>query len=172
MIGSEDPGFPLDALCEQIVTRYHAALQRSLPRIRDELTQLTASTPSLRCVSLAFGELADRIEGHLAKEENLLFPALESLAVAEREGGTRPALPFATILHPIRLMETEHVGIEAALDRLCEAVSAVAEPDSLSPSWQSCATELAQLALDLREHHRVEDTLLFPRAIELDRRLL
>src|SRR5689334_3422916 len=101
---------PLDVLCVDIVERYHAALHRSLPRIRDELAALCGMDASheLRAVQVGFSDLADQIEGHLAKEEHLLFPALEALAVAERETGRRPATAFVTVLHPIRLMETEH----------------------------------------------------------------
>ena len=171
---ADDSGPPLDAMCDDIAERYHAALHRSLPHIRDELSALcqSLSTRPLQDLSLAFGQLADQIEAHLAKEENLLFPALESLADADRTGGPPPTLPFSTILHPIRVMEAEHVRIEAALDRLREAALAVGEPESLSPSFGRCMTELAQLDADLREHHRTENEVLFPPAIEVERRLL
>ena len=170
----DNPGPPLDAMCDDIAERYHAALHRSLPRIRDELSALcqSQSTRALQDVSLAFGQLADQIEAHLAKEENLLFPALESLADADRAGGPPPTLPFSTILHPIRLMEAEHVRIEAALDRLREAALGVGEPESLSLSFGRCMTDLAQLDADLREHHRAENEVLFPHAIDVERRLL
>lgn len=170
---ADDPGPPLDAMCDDIAERYHAALHRSLPRIRDELSALcrSVSTRAMREVAIAFGELADQIESHLAKEENLLFPALESLAEADRAGGPPPILAFSTILHPIRLLEAEHVRIEAALDRLREAALEVGEPDSLSPSFGRCMTELAQLDADLREHHRIENEVLFPHAIAVERRL-
>ena len=171
---TDDPGPPLDAMCDDIAERYHAALHRSLPRIRDELSALCRSLPTraVQEVSIAFGELADQIESHLAKEENLLFPALDLLADADRAGGPLPTLPFSTILHPIRMMEAEHVRIEAALDRLHEAALEVAEPDNLTPSFGRCMTELAQLDADLREHHRTENEVLFPHAIDVERRLL
>jgi iron-sulfur cluster repair protein YtfE (RIC family) len=156
MVHPRDSGPPLDAICNAIVDRYHAGLHRALPRIRDSLGGLTASspTPKLRSISMAFAELADRIEEHLAKEENLLFPAIESLSMAAREGSGRPPLPFATVLHPIRLMEAEHLRIEAALDRLREAARAVAATECASPTWHTCVAELSQLDIDLRQHHR------------------
>ena len=170
----DDGRRPLDVMCDEIVERSHAALRRSLPRIRDGLAHLcaTAASPAIPRLAAGFGELAELIEAHLAKEENLLFPALEALANAERTGGARPALPFATVLHPIRLMESEHVRIELALDRLREMVLAVSEPDTLSAAWHDCMAGLAQLDVDLRDHHRTENDLLFPRALELERRIL
>lgn len=171
---ADDGRRPLDVMCDEIVERYHAALRRSLPRIRDELVHLaaTGTSPALVALGAAFAELAELIESHLAKEENLLFPALEALANAERTGGSRPPLPFVTVLHPIRLMEAEHVRIELALDRLRELVLAVSEPDTLSAAWHQCMADLSHLDDDLREHHRTENEHLFPHALELERRVL
>ena len=164
---------PLDALCDDIVERYHAVLHRSLPALREELAVLCAESNSaaLAAVRIAFGDLADQIESHLAKEEHLLFPAVEALAAADREGRRRPAMPFVTLVHPIRLMETEHARIECAVDHLRDLVLEVAEPDSLLPRWRRCLLALARLDRDLQDHHRYEAAVLFPLALELDNRL-
>ena len=100
-----------------------------------------------------------------------MFPSFVTLATAEREG-TRPALPFSTVLHPIRMMEAEHVRIEAALDRVRQATLSVPVADSLSPAWDRLVSELSDLDADLREQHRTENEVLFPRALDLERRLL
>lgn len=169
-----DASPPLDVLCEDIVERYHAALHRGLPEIRSELAGLCATSDSaaLREVRFAFDELAVQIEGHLAKEEHLLFPALEALAAAERDGLRRPSMPFVALVHPIRLMEREHLRIEAALDHIRDLVLEVAEPDSVLPGWRRCLVALAQLDRDLHDHHRAEGDVLFPAALELEHRLL
>ena len=169
-----DTARPLDVQCVDIVERYHAALHRSLPKIRDELAEVcgTGASDALREVRLAFSDLSDLIEGHLAKEEHLLFPALEALAAADRETGRRPQTTFVTILHPIRLMETEHRRIELALQQVFDLALEIAEPESLMPGWRRCLSELARLQSDLTEHHRSEDEILFPAALDLERRLL
>ena len=169
----DSSGVGLDMLCDAIVDRYHASLHDWLPRIRDELTAIgaTATSSQFEMMRIAFAEVADQIESHLAKEEQLLFPAITALSQAER-GGHRPAMAFVTVLHPIRLMEAEHARIEQALDRLRELSRAVAEPDTLTPHWRHCMTDLARLDSELREHHRAENEVLFPRALELERRLL
>ena len=169
-----DTARPLDVLCVDIAERYHASLHRSLPRICDELAALCGSGASaaLRNVRTVFSDLADLIEGHLAKEEHLLFPALEALAAAEHHTGRRPPSTFVTVLHPIRLMESEHARIELALQHLRGLALEVSEPDSLSAGWRRCLAELALLDRDLHEHHRAEDEILFPLALDLERRLI
>lgn len=161
-------------VCEAIVDRYHGALRDTLPRIRDAIRSLSvdAASPELDTLRAAFDEVADQIDGHLAKEEHLLFPAFTALSVADRTGGRRPSLAFATVLHPIRLMETEHARIEAALDRLRELARSVNAVDEPSPAWRRCMADLARLDGELREHHRAENEVLFPRALELEQRLL
>ena len=164
----------VEMLCEAIVDRYHATLQEALPRIRDEIQSLsaTAASPAVEMLQVAFAEVAEQIEAHLAKEEHLLFPAIAALSVADRAGGRRPPLAFATVLHPIRVMEAEHARIEMALQRLRELARAVTEPDTLSPNWHRCMADLAKLDAELHEHHRTENEVLFPRALELERRLV
>jgi iron-sulfur cluster repair protein YtfE (RIC family) len=69
-------------------------------------------------------------------------------------------------------MEAEHVRIEAALDRVRRAAHSVPEPDSRSPAWQRLVAELSELDAELREQHRTENEILFPQALDLERRLL
>ena len=169
-----DVSCPLDELCADIIERYHVSLHRALPLIRDELHALCTKSggAALHEVFVAFTNLAEQIEAHLAKEEHLLFPALEALAVAERDGSRRPSTLFVALIHPIRVMEAEHLRIESAVDRLRDLVLEVSEPDSLLPGWRRCLAALSRLDRDLRAHRRAEDDELFPRALELERRLL
>jgi regulator of cell morphogenesis and NO signaling len=161
-------------MCDDIVERYHAALHASVPRIRDGLAAFAAeaSSPAAREMCEVFADLADQIDSHLAKEEHLVFPALAALSIKERAPFLKPRSTFATVLHPIRRLEAEHVSIERALDRLRELAITIVEPDSLLESFQACMTELAELDRRLREHHRIENEVLFPRALELERQVL
>lgn len=160
----------IELVCDAIVNRYHDALRDALPGIRQAMHCLNATSTSAELPALlsVFDDLAEQIEGHLAKEEHLLFPAFAALSMAERAGGRLPKMAFATVLHPIRLMETEHARIERSLDRLRELARAVHEP---SPAWRRCLSDLANLDTELREHHRAENEVLFPRALELEQRL-
>lgn len=168
-------GRPLDELCASIVERYHSSLYRSLPLIHGELARLAdtdpAPPPMLAETRAAFAELSHQLQSHLAKEENLLFPALEALARADRAGGPRPLLAFSTVLHPIRVMETEHARIESTLDRLRELTHAFVAPERASERWRHCLAALSQLDADLRAHHREESEVLFPRALEIECRM-
>jgi iron-sulfur cluster repair protein YtfE (RIC family) len=69
------------------------------------------------------------------------------------------------------MMEAEHLRIEHALDiRRDFAADASATP--ASPQWRRCLGELCHLDEELRSHDRFENEVLFPAALELERRVV
>jgi regulator of cell morphogenesis and NO signaling len=166
---------PLDELCGFVLERHHAYTHGAIPVIRGWLATLApaeASTPLATDVRAAFLSLAEMLASHLAKEENILFPALVAMAHAERDGGPRPLLPFPTVVHPIRLMESEHARIEAAMTALRDLTHDFTPPEGASEALQRGFREMARLDAALKEHLRVEGEELFPRAVDLERRLV
>jgi regulator of cell morphogenesis and NO signaling len=160
----------LDELCADAIRRRHLELRRDLRHVRDALGNLPDGAPSPDVVR-QFEGLATFLELHLVKEENILFPALAALAEAARTGGSRPPLPFPSVLNPVRLLEGEHVRVHDLLAQVREAArlaqSAVGEA-----RWGEVLYALATLDLTLAEHVRFEDEVLFPRALEVERRLV
>lgn len=171
--GNHDVERPIDELCERIVARHHAFLHRALPVLVEDLGRLgdADGAGALAETRAAVADLAQQLKGHLSKEEHVLFPALAALAQADREGRNRPALPFPTVLHPIRMMESEHAKIDATMGLLRALTHEFAPQDDASAAWRCCLVQLSELDTDLREHHRKENEELFPRALELERRL-
>lgn len=170
------PGAPclaLDDLCTLLVERHHAHLIGDSRAIRRQLAELAGEQPQspVGQARAIFDDVADQLGAHLAKEENILFPALAALARARRDGTGRPALPFPTVLHPIRVMEAEHERVVEQLARLAELAGSLAPPGESVGEWRRTAAGLASFDRDLRAHMRFEDDLLFPRALELERQL-
>jgi len=164
---------PLDELCDEILVQHHAYAHVAVPRIRGHLATLREREPQAVPAELqeAFTALADRLLNHLAKEENILFPAIAAMADAERAGRGRPPLPFPTVLHPIRVMESEHTGLAAGLEQLTTLAHGYVAPDGASDATRRLMAELATFRDHLAAHLQVENDVLFPRALELDRRL-
>jgi regulator of cell morphogenesis and NO signaling len=165
---------PIDELCERIVARHHAFLHRALPVLVEDLARLAdadCGAGALAETRAAVADLVQQLKGHLSKEEHVLFPALVALAQADREGRNRPELPFPTVLHPIRMMESEHAMIDKTMGRIRALTHEFTPADDVSAAWRRCLAQLAELDADLREHHRSENEELFPRALDLERRL-
>jgi regulator of cell morphogenesis and NO signaling len=164
---------PLDALCDRIVADTHARAHAAVPRIRGRLAALAAREPRSAAPALhqAFAALADRLLAHLAKEENILFPALTALAEADRAGRSRPPLAFPTVLHPIRVLESEHVQLTAGLETIETIVRGAGQPAADDEAWRVVLNDLAKFGAELVAHVTFEAEVLFPLALELDRRV-
>ena len=165
----------LDDLCELLVGRDHAYLRAATQALRGEIAELLGPGPgdapsAVRQVAAAFDALVETLLGHVAKEEAILFPALAALAAAYRAGTARPALPFPTVLYPVRVMETEHERLYQAVERLERLVAEVG--GDAPPAWQRCGDDLVAFAGELRRHIDFENGVLFPRALDLERRVL
>lgn len=163
---------PLDALCDRLVAGPHARMHAAMPLIRSRLAALAAPEPqgSGHALQTAFADLADRLLAHLAKVENILFPAVTALVDAERSGRARPALAFPTVVHPIRVLEAEHERLLTALAAV-EALRGEAGDGPTGDAWRTVQDDLTTFHADLVAHVRFEAEVLFPRALELDQRL-
>jgi regulator of cell morphogenesis and NO signaling len=165
----------LDVLTKYIVSHHHRYVQEAIPAITkwlDKLVSVHGSRhPSLADTRRTFAEISDEMTSHMAKEENILFPFINDLATAGRNGGHLPMGPFGTIVNPVRMMESDHqlVGdLAAALRRF---TGDYMPPDDACTTFRLCYAELARFEADLHRHIHVENNILFPRAIELEAKL-
>jgi regulator of cell morphogenesis and NO signaling len=104
------------------------------------------------------------MEPHMFKEEQVLFPAIRQL---ERSTG-RPSFPFGTVANPIRMMEHEHDTAGYALSRIHTLTRDYEIPADACNTYRAMLAGLRQLELDMHVHVHKENSILFPRAIELE----
>jgi regulator of cell morphogenesis and NO signaling len=165
----------LDALSRHIVARHHRYVRETLPIILGWLDKLVArhgeQHPELQQVREVFVSLATDLTSHMAKEENILFPAIDDLAAAHRAGDELPKSPFGTILHPVRVMETDHRHAGDLLTRLRDLTAGYTPPADGCTTYRSCYEELHRFETDLHRHIHLENNVLFPAALELEERL-
>ena len=165
----------LDVLVRHIVDCHHAYVRSVSPTIIAWLDRLVerhgGRHPELEAMKQTFEELATELATHMVKEENILFPYIVDLAVARTRGARLPAGPFGTILNPVRVMEADHAlagELSGKLRRLSGGF--IAPPDACT-TYRVCYAELDTFERDLHRHIHLENNVLFPRAIELERAL-
>ena len=165
----------LDALTTQIVAQHHEYVRRTSPVISGWLAKLAAQHgerhPELLEVSATFAAFAEEMANHMVKEEQILFPYIDSLTTVARSGGRLPPSPFGTVLNPIRMMEADHREADAHLMRLRTLTNGYTPPADGCTTYRLCYETLARYEADLHRHVHLENNVLFPRAIELERRL-
>jgi regulator of cell morphogenesis and NO signaling len=167
------PEWALDDLADHIVDRHHRYVQGAIPALRQALAVALdgwgATHAPLAAARAIFEELADELASHMAKEEHILFPAIREMARARRRGQDTAGAAFATLLHPIRVMEGEHARARQLLIDLRRDTQSYRAPAGADDSGRECYRQLARFDEDLETHIHLENDVLFPRTLELER---
>jgi len=160
---------PLTDIIAEIVNRHHAFVRRELPRLNALAAKVSSrhgeTHPELAEIEQSFAALADELSMHLMKEERILFPYIAAL---EAEG-TRPAACFGSVASPIANMVAEHDDAGALLAKMRELSNGYQLPDEACNSYRALYLGLEEFERDLHQHIHLENNILFPRAIELER---
>ncbi|MDN3664228.1 iron-sulfur cluster repair di-iron protein [Algibacter miyuki] len=167
--------WPLDLLVEYIEKKHHRYVEEKIPVIRQFLDKLCrvhgGSHPELFEINQLFTASAGELSAHMKKEELILFPFIKKMTLAEGQAGAIHAPHFGTVENPIAMMKEEHEN-EGERFRQIDALS-----NHYNPPVDACNTYKVTFAMldefekDLHLHIHLENNILFPKAIKLERKL-
>ncbi len=174
-IENDYQSWPLDLLADYIEKKHHRYVQEKTLEILPYLDKICRvhgdRHPELLEINEHFKTTAGELAAHMKKEEFILFPFVRKLVKSEHEHTSVIAPPFGTIQNPIQMMMDEHTN-EGERFRKIEALS-----NNYTPPQDACNTYSVTFALlkefeqDLHMHIHLENNILFPKAIELEKRL-
>lgn len=147
------------ATCAEMVTyvmaRFHTPqrvqLQTLLRLARTVESQQPADSPYPFGLADHVAAMAQELESHMRKEEQVLFPLLLQGDAAEAQA-------------PIAVMLLEHREHGEELQRLDELTSGLQPPPQAGAAWRALYVQLHDFGRDLRSHVHFENNTLFPRA--------
>jgi regulator of cell morphogenesis and NO signaling len=125
--------------------------------------------PELFELRATFEGLAQELGAHLMKEEMVLFPYIIRMEETVIEKVPIPPPPFGSVQNPVSMMEHEHDSAGSALRSLRETSHGYTVPPDACASFQTLYKTLAEFEADLHQHIHLENNILFPRAIELEK---
>lgn len=159
----------LGRLIQHLLDTHHVFTRTELARLlplAEKVERVHARVhPELVRVRALVQELAADLLPHMQKEERVLFPYVERLLSGQRE---RP--PFGTVANPVRVMSDEHDLVGALLLELERVTSRYTPPEDACGSYGALYAGLKALQADIHEHVHLENHVLFPAAIALERR--
>jgi len=166
----------LSFLCDYIVNHHHTYVKESMPMIREHLTKVigvySLRYPAVKDVGMIFANVCQELELHMMKEENILFPYITELNMAQKLGLQRPTAVFGTVSNPIAMMQSEHEQAGAAMEKIRELLNDYAPPEDACTTMRLTYNELSAFEHDLHRHVFLENAILFPRAQKLERELI
>ncbi|ELM3659116.1 iron-sulfur cluster repair protein YtfE [Edwardsiella piscicida] len=147
---------PLAELTAFIVTRYHQRHREQLPELVLMAQKVErVHTDKVGCprgLAKQLDSLRQELDGHMMKEERILFPLIEQGEGARCQG-------------PISVMEHEHRDAGERLEVIRFLTDNMTPPAGACTTWRALYAGISELINDLMEHISLENNLLFPRAL-------
>ena len=148
------------ALVDHILETHHRYLHEELPllvALAAKVRDVHGSRhPELARVAALVSEIRDDLDPHLAKEEQVLFPAIRDWAEGQR------AFAFGTLSNPVRMMMADHDRAGELLEELRALTDGYTPPADGCASYQSLYRRLEEFEVDTHRHVHLENNVLFP----------
>ncbi len=165
----------LGFLSDYIINTHHQYVKDNTAFI-NELAQKVARVhgdrhPEAFLVAEVFDRIGKVLTLHMMKEEKILFPHIKELANIKKTGGLLPAAEFGKISTPIHLMESEHEQAGDDFETIRDLTANYRLPADACSSYTILYKMLEEYENDLHRHVHLENNILFPKAIELEKEL-
>ncbi|MCZ2112993.1 MAG: DUF542 domain-containing protein [Anaerolineae bacterium] len=166
----------LDVLSDYIVKEFHIYTKDMFPRITEQIEAVASAHgdahPETRTIAALWPGLKGEMAMHMQREELLLFPYIKRLMKSEAEGITPKKPPFGTAKDLIDKMEAEHDSSGNVLLEMERVSRGYEPPEDASPAYRALYADLKEFEAATKKHFHMENNVLFPKSIELERKLL
>jgi regulator of cell morphogenesis and NO signaling len=159
-------------LVNHIVANHHGYVRAAIPSLLAHTRKLAEVHGERRSELVHIARLVERIAAemtdHMAKEEQILFPFILTLADSVTAHRSAPVPPFGSVRNPIRMMETEHHFVGDAMAEIRALTDGYRLPEGACTTYGVCFQELEAFERDLHTHVHLENNILFPKAAALE----
>lgn len=163
----------LDFLADYIVNTHHSYVSKILPDIRTYSKKVQGvhgnRHPELTRVNELVEAINDELTAHMMKEEKILFPYIKELVYNKSHSGSSAPSQFGSVQNPIRMMETEHETVGNNMAEIRELTENYTLPQDACASYSLLYRMLEEFEDDLHLHIHLENNILFPKALELEK---
>ena len=166
--------WPVDFLADYIVNTHHSYVRKALPELKmyaAKVTQVHSDKhPELQLIQQLIAEMNTELLGHMIKEEKVLFPYIkENVKVATSSESPKFESHFDIIQNPVRLMEMEHEIAGRIMQEIRQLTNDFTLPHDACATYSLLYRMLEEFESDLHLHIHLENNILFPKAIEMEK---
>jgi regulator of cell morphogenesis and NO signaling len=161
---------PLQALTRYITEKHHTFVRAEFSRLSPEVEELCQGEPWLEQIRSIFLQMRDELLPHMLKEEQILFPYINLMEEALAGRKPMPMPPFGSLQNPIRTMLPEHDDSAELFEELRKVTDEFQVPHGASIRLRALIRDLEGLEFDLQHHLHLENNILFPRAVQMERK--
>jgi len=167
--------FPLALLADYIEKTHHRYVDRKITEITPYLRRIVEvhgdNHPELLVVEQLFQQSAGDLTAHMKQEELVLFPSIRRLVQSQLSGSTKSETPLGTIAEVIARMEQDHEAEGERFRHISELTDQYNPPADACNTYRVTFSLIREFEEDLHRHIHLENNILFPKAIELEKTL-
>ncbi len=166
--------WPLDLLADYVVKTHHRYCEKQIPVLKPYLDKIAKvhgkHHPELLEIKSLFDQVAGDMSAHMKKEELILFPFIKKLVKAQAERVT-PQLG-RSVENPVNMMMHEHDDQGEAFRKIAELSNDYTLPADGCNTYRVTLGLLQEYEDDLHKHIHLENNILFPKAVALEKELM
>ncbi len=166
----------IDLLADYIEKTHHRYVEEKTQEIKPYLDKICKvhgkHHPELYEINEHFITTAGELAMHMKKEELILFPFIRKMAKAKQENIQLEAPHFGTIQNPIQMMMNEHTSEGDRFRKIEELSSNYTPPQDACNTYKVTFALLQEFEEDLHLHIHLENNILFPKAIKMEKDLI
>ena len=168
--------WPLDLLADYIEKKHHRYVEEKIPVLKQYLEKISqvhgARHPELLEIATLFNGSAGELTAHMKKEEFILFPYVRKI-VKTRQTGEHPGEPhFGSAKNPIHVMMQEHDNEGERFRKISGLSNNYTAPEDACNTYKVAYAILKEFEDDLHLHIHLENNILFPKTIEMEKELI
>ncbi|WP_106916090.1 iron-sulfur cluster repair di-iron protein [Chryseobacterium aurantiacum] len=165
--------WPLDLLADYIEKTHHRYVEEKTPILQAFLEKLCKvhgeRHPELFEINALFNESAQDLAAHMKKEELILFPFVRNMIKTKISGGNLVQPVFGTVENPVNMMQHEHTVEGDRFRKIAEITNEYQPPADACNTYKVAFAMLQDFENDLHKHIHLENNILFPKAIQLEK---
>ncbi len=165
--------WPVDVITDYLTKTHHRYINEKAPIIIQYLTKLAgvhgAIHPELHEIHTIFSKSFLDLKAHLNREETVVFPFIIKMKNAQSKGTDLDIPPFLSIENPIATLKEDHEVESERFRRIAALTNNYTPPTESCNTYKVAFAMLEEFEKDLRKHIHLENNILFPKVIELEK---
>lgn len=165
--------WPLDLLVDYIEKIHHRYVVDKTQLLLSFLTKICnvhgSKHPELFEINELFIGCSGELAQHMKKEELILFPFIKKIAAATLNHELLTQPHFVTVENPIAMMKHEHDNEGERFRKIADLTSNYTPPADACNTYKVTFAMLQEFEQDLHKHIHLENNILFPAAITLEK---
>lgn len=165
----------LDKLANHIETTHHRFTEAKITELKPLLTTLVEkyyhTNPEVIELQEIFDISAGDMASHMKKEELVLFPFIRKMMQTKKSQTQITTPHFGTVQNPVNMMLHEHDEQSKLLRKMIALTDNYTLPKDACETFKTAYKSLKAFDTDMHKHLHLENNILFPKAIALEKTL-